>query len=155
MILTELPNELLTYIFLKIRYEDIYNFGIVNKKTYKILLNMLQKEKKIKIKTRKLKYFTIYFRLGFRYINIFQYNLKIINISKPHQDIINIFFTKGDFLTINIYKNTINYTKVKDKLENNICYKNINLNLIIDSPFNIKCKILPGLNSKIHKVMRD
>ena len=50
--------------------------------------------------------------------------------------------------------NTINYTKVKEKLENNICYKNINLYLVIHSPLNIKCKILPGLNLKIQKVMR-
>ena len=97
MILTDLPNELLTYIFSKIWYEDIYNLGIVNKKTYKILLNMLQKKKKIKIETRKLKYIQKYFTLGFRYINIFQYNLKIINIGKPHQDIINIFLQKEIF----------------------------------------------------------
>jgi len=154
MILTDLPNELLNYIFSKIRYEDIYNLGLVNKKTYKILLEIILKEKKIKIVAKNLKHIQKYFRLGFRYIHIFQYNLKIINIGKPHKDIINIFFTNGDFLTINIYKNTINYTKVKEKLENNICYKNINLYLVIHSPLNIKCKILPGLNFKIQKVMR-
>ena len=69
MLLTELPNELLTKIFITVKYEDLYNLGFVNKKMLQILKKLLKKEKKYKIEIRNLNNLKKYVKHGFRYIN--------------------------------------------------------------------------------------
>ena len=147
-----LPKEIIIIIFKNINYESVINFAIANKKLYTIYKSLQKKEKKIWL--TKIKTINKFIQQGFRYINIFQYKLKIINIVKTNPTILNIFFRNGDLLAIDIHKNLINYTKINTD-KNNLYFKNIKSYLVIESPFNIQCKILYGINQNLHKIMLD
>ena len=147
-----LPKEIIIIIFKNIDYESVINFAFANKKLYTIFKSLQEKEKKICL--TKIKTINKFIQQGFRYVSILNCNFKIINIVKTNPTILNIFFRNGDLLAIDIDKNLINYTKINTD-KNNIYFKNIKSYLVIESPFNIQCKILHGINHNLHKIMRD
>ena len=149
MNIKKLSFEIISIIFTKIRYEDINNFAITNKKIYNVFENLKKNDVKINIKN--FYNFKKYLCKGFRYLNILQYNIKIINIIFPTINIFNIICYNGDIITVNKIKNTI-YLKRKYNNKKEYIF-NINCYLIINSKFNIKCKIIDGINQNFNKIM--
>ena len=143
-----LPTELIQMLFTYINYEDVISIALVNKKCYDVYQRL--KEKESRVDFTKLDNIKKYVTQGYRYINFLNTNRKILNITQYTPYIITVILQNGDYISIYLDKKKKN-SYIKPKYNYNIYYTLDFIYLVIQSPFNIKCKQLSGLNSNIQK----
>ena len=142
----KIPYDIIYLLFNTIYYEDTYSLALVNKNYYDIYRKLKTLEKTINfINLTNIKK---YVPLGYRYLNI---NYKIINITQYSKDLVHVILQNGDSITLYFDDKEKNrYNKIKGSQRKYYHIKNIEL--IIQSPFNIKCKILSGINNNVSKL---